>query len=150
MQRYLKFPVTLYRIQGKPTVSLRDYDTQVAKNRTSFDLKLHNQLVMPMPPGSEFHTPNGMSLRPCSEKMIGILKNYAGNTVRVYRMQEATNVPKGFCVFHEHSDHYSLQVASPMPLSEMNQKLTEFLKSIPSVTKEQFLEAYYDVDDQDN
>ena len=150
MQRYTKFPQTLFRIQAKLPVSLRDYDTQMAKNRTSFDLKLVNQKVMPMPADSPFHTPNGMSLRPCSPKMIDILKNFNGNEVRVYRLQEATECPEGLCVFHEHSDHFSLQVARPMSLDEFNDKLTQYLKSIPSVTKDQFLEAYYDEDDQDN
>ena len=150
MQRFVRFPVTLYRIQAKPTVSLRDYDTQISKNRTSFDLKVHEGFVNPIPEGSEFHTPNGMSLRPLSPKMIDILKNFNGQNVKVYRCQEATKVPDGFCVFHEHSDHYSLQVAQPMALSEMNEKLTDYLASIPSVTKDQFLESYYDEDDQDN
>jgi hypothetical protein len=62
MKRFQRLPLSLFRIQAGPTVSLRDYDTQMAKNRLSYDLKLHGNLVLPMQ-GDVFHTPNGMSLR---------------------------------------------------------------------------------------
>ena len=45
--RYSVFPMTLYRIQPSLPVRLRDYDSQTRLGRTSYDLKLHNGLVLP-------------------------------------------------------------------------------------------------------
>ena len=53
-------------------------------------------------------------------------------------------------VIHEHSDHYSMQTTQPIPLPELNEKMTELLATCLSSTKEQFLEALDDEDDQDN
>lgn len=151
MKKYLQFPQTLYRIQGRLPVSLRDYSSQMARKRLSFDLKLNESgLVMPMPDGSKFHTPNGMSLRARSDKMMAILSNFQGDEVHVYRMQEGTTVPDGMCVYLEHSDHYSLQVTRPITLEQFNTQLTEYLQSLPALTKQEFIDAYNDIDDQDN
>jgi hypothetical protein len=45
--RYTTVPQTLYRVQTKLAVSLRDFDVQTAKGRTSYDLKVHSGLVQP-------------------------------------------------------------------------------------------------------
>jgi hypothetical protein len=45
--RFLTVPQTLYRVQGRLPVRLRDFDTQTAKGRTSFDLKIVNGLILP-------------------------------------------------------------------------------------------------------
>jgi len=149
MKSFPRVPLTIYRIQANLPVRLRDYDSQMALGRTSFDLKLHNGLVLPMPLESEFHTPNGMSLRPAGENMRQILENFRGSP-RIYRFQEYMALPEGLILFHEHTDHYSLQTSVPTPLDELNQKLTMLLESLPSVTKEQWLDWYNDPDDQDN
>lgn len=65
-----------------------------------------------------------MSLRPPSDKMVDILEAFKGEEIRVYRMQEATPLPPGLCLWHEHSDQYSLQVAEEMSLPEFNERLT--------------------------
>ena len=91
MKRYRRFPISLNRIQGKLPVSLRDYDSQQAKNRRSFDLKLFNNMVEPMLSES-FHTPNGMSLRPSNDKMVEILKEYKGD-VKIFRIHEGVLLP---------------------------------------------------------
>lgn len=65
-------------------------------------------------------------------------------------MQENSPVPKGMVLILEHSDHYSLQTSVEETLSEFNSKLTDYLTSLPSLTKAQFEEFYNDVDDQDN
>lgn len=149
MKRFSQLPLTLYRIQVKPQVNLRDWKDQMAKGRTSYDLKTTNGLVMPME-GDVFHTPNGMSLRPNSENMINILRNFRGSP-RVYSLPVGTKLPDGLCVIHEHSDHYSLQTTEQIPLPALNDKLTRLLADAAvSVTKEQFLEAQDDEDDQDN
>ena len=91
MRRFEKIlPVTLYRIQHSLPVRLRDFEVQMAKNRKSFDLKLHNSLYLPIPNQKEFIVPNGMSLRPKGENMRNILENFRGNPV-IYRMDAGTN-----------------------------------------------------------
>lgn len=149
MRRYLQLPITLFRIQPRLPVSLRDYDEQMAAGRTSWDLKTYNSMVRPMPIGDPFHTPNGMSLRPSGETMASILRGFRGDP-KVYRMQAGTTLPEGLVVLHEHSDHYSLQAAREMPLAELNASLTAYLQTLPSVTRDAWLAAYDDVDDQDN
>lgn len=148
MKRFAQLPITLYRIQAKPNVNLRDWGDQMSKGRTSYDLKTVDGMVMPME-GDTFHTPNGMSLRPSSERMVEILKNFRGSP-RVYALPVGTILPEGLVVFHEHSDHYSMQTTVPVPLPVFNDQLTKFLSGCVSVTKEQFLEAQDDEDDQDN
>ena len=143
-----KIPRTIYRIQARLPVSLRDYASQMSKNRKSYDLKLHNNLILPMSSGP-FHTPNGMSLRPSGENMIKILHDFRGDC-RVYRLQEFSDIPDGMQLFHEHTDHYSMQVSREMSLFDFNQRLTDYLMSLPSQSKEEFIEQYNDLDDQDN
>ena len=53
-------------------------------------------------------------------------------------------------LLHEHTDHFSLPVSRPMPLDEFNELATEFLKTLPAQTKEQFVAAMEDEDDFDN
>ena len=98
--------------------------------------------------GLTYHTPNGMSLRPGNDKMREYLANVKGPRT-VFRMHEGMPLPKEFVIFHEHSDHYSMQTTEPIDLHSFNDKLTKFLQTLPSQTKEQFIEQYDDVDDQD-
>ncbi|KAJ3200555.1 hypothetical protein HDU67_002008 [Dinochytrium kinnereticum] len=81
--------------------------------------------------------------------MVQILNDFRDD-VRIYRLQEATEVPEGLCVLHEHGGHYSLQVAKEMTLEDFNGRLTKFLEGLPSQSREEFLEFFYDDDDQDN
>jgi hypothetical protein len=83
--------------------------------RTAFDHKLKDGMVHHMPSGSGFHTPNGMSLRPVGDNMVGILNAFQGDT-RVYQLQGGILLPKGLIVFHEHTDHCSLQTMVPIQL----------------------------------
>jgi hypothetical protein len=91
-------------------------------------------------------------LRQSSPKLASILENFRGdsNALRVYRMQEASNVPKDMILILEHSDDYSLQVSRPMTLADFNNALTEYLRSLQSMSTEEFIEFYNDIDDQDN
>lgn len=149
MKRYLRLPETLYRIQPRLPISLRDYDTQMRKGKTSFDLKLdENGLVQPVA-GTQFTTPNGMSLRPVTDTMLGILKAFKGEP-KVYRLACGMELPPGLVLYHEHSDHYSLQTSKPIQLDELNKRLTELLQSLPVQTREQFLKEIEEIDDQDN
>jgi hypothetical protein len=148
MKRFTQLPVTLFRIQAKPQVNLRDFAEQISKGRTSYDLKTVSGLVLPME-GDKFHTPNGMSLRPKSDKMLDILRDFKGSP-RVYCLHEGMNLPEGLVVIHEHSDHWSLQTSTPISLPDLNNKMTALLATTVNVTKEQFLAAQEDEEDQDN
>ncbi|CAB9505359.1 expressed unknown protein [Seminavis robusta] len=150
VSRFKRLPVTLYRLQGRLPVNLRDHATQMAAGRQSFDLKRREAdgLVHPAQ-GDTWIGPNGMSLRPATENMLHIAKNYRGN-VTVYRMQEGMDMPDGLIVLHERDDHYSLQTDEPVTLETLNERLTEFLETLPSQTRDQFVEQLEDPDDQDN
>lgn len=149
MKGYTRLPVTLYRIQNGLSVQLRDFETQLLKGRSSFDLKLHDSLVLPVEPGSPFSTPNGMSWRPAGDKMLGVLSGFKGSPI-VFRMHEGMSLPDGLIAYHEHSDHWSVQTTVPIPLPELNQKLTELLAGLPRQSREEFFAQYEDEDDQDN
>jgi hypothetical protein len=56
-----------------------------------------------------------MSLRPSTEKMHAILKEFRAPP-RVYHLPNGLELPKHFVIFHEHSDHYSLQTTEPVTL----------------------------------
>ena len=151
MKSFSRSPLTLYRIQQSLTVRLRSSQDQMAKGRSSFDLKLGDKdgLVHPISPSTHFHTPNGMSLRPAGDTMIDILRRFRGDP-KVYTIWCGLELPSHFVLYHEHSDHYSLQTTESVPLEELNRRMTEFLKSLPCQNRDQFLESLEDVDDQDN
>jgi hypothetical protein len=48
-------------------------------------------MVQPML-SENFHTPNGMSLRPSNDKMVEILKEYKGD-VKIFRIHEGVLLP---------------------------------------------------------
>ena len=121
----------------------------MAAGRQSFDLKIHDDGLVHPAHGETWIGPNGMSLRPATENMLHIAKNYRGN-VTVYRMQEGMDMPDGLVVLHERDDHYSLQTDEPVPLEELNSKLTHFLETLPKQTRDQFVDQLEDPDDQDN
>lgn len=148
VKRYEIVPCTLYRVQPKLPVRLRNYDEQMALGRTSFDLKVIDGLVRPAV-GPEFTGPNGMSLRPAGDFMRNLVAEYK-NAVTIYSFLPGTPLPDNLLLLHEHTDHYSLQVREPMTFDEYNHALTEFLKTLPSQTKEQFLAAMDDDEDRDN
>ena len=145
------FPLTLFRIQPRLPVSLRSYDVQKAAGRTSFDLKLHNGLVMPISPETHFHTPNGMSLRPAGPNMTEILSKFrVKSNLKIYAFLCGSKIPEDFVLFHEHNDHYSLQTRTPISLEAFNEKLTQLLSSLPAYTHEQFIDYLNDEEDFDN
>ena len=150
MPRFTRLPLTLYRVQSKLAVSLRSYHDQVALGRSSYDLTLHDGLVRPVAPGTPFAGPNGMSLRPAGANMTRILLGFKG-APQIYRMHEGLLLPDGLVVYHEHTDHYSLQTTAPIALADLNAMMTELLRSLPPPqTREQFQAMLNDEDDQDN
>jgi hypothetical protein len=152
VKRYKKIPVTLYRLQGRLPVMLRDKATQLAAGRASYDLSLRDDdgLVHPVPPGTTTFTgPNGMSLRPATETMLEIAKQFRGRAT-VYRLSEGLELPSGLVVWHERDDHFSLQTDEPIALQTLNERLTNLLVQCPTQTLPQFIAQLEDVDDQDN
>mmetsp|Transcript_22369 Transcript_22369/g.33284 ORF Transcript_22369/g.33284 Transcript_22369/m.33284 type:complete len:157 (-) Transcript_22369:280-750(-) len=148
--RFKKIPVTLYRLQSQLPTKLRDYAVQMAAGRQSYDLHLNKDdgLVHPAH-GDTFIGPNGMSLRPATENMLHIAKNYRGN-VTVFRLSEGLVVPDGLILLHERDDHYSLQTDEPVPLETLNERITRLLQECPTQTRDQFVAQLEDPDDQDN
>jgi hypothetical protein len=109
VKRYKKIPVTLYRLQGRLPVMLRDKAAQLAAGRASYDLSLRDDdgLVHPVAPGTTTFTgPNGMSLRPATETMLAIAKQFHGTTATVYRLSEGLELPSGLVVWHERDDNF--------------------------------------------
>jgi hypothetical protein len=149
LTRFLIVPQTLYRIQPRLPVALRDHASQVALGRTSFDLKVHSDNLVHPVTGDVFTTPNGMSLRPPSDAMRRILSSFRG-TPTIYTLVPGLKLPDNLILLHEHTDHFSMQVRVPMTLADFNSTLTAFLQSLPSQTKEQFEAAMDDEDNQDN
>ncbi len=148
VKRFFQVPLPLVRI-GRLPVALRDFETQMAKRSSSFDLKLRDGLVHPAV-GDKFIGPNGMSLRPRdSEKMKEIVAKWKGEKDRVYHLYEGMVLPEGLVILHEHSDHYSLQTTEPCTLPELNAKITELLEGVVSQEREDYLRPV-DEDDQDN
>ena len=148
VRKFKTLPITLYRIQARRTVNLREYETQMAKGRASYDLKLHNGLVHPAE-GDEWIGPNGMSLRPATDTMVGILENWRGDPT-IFRLSEGLRLPESLIVLHERDDHWSLQTTEPVTLAELNERMTQLLDEAPTQTRQQFMEQLEDLDDQDN
>ena len=149
VRKFTKLPKTLYRIQARLPVRLRDYDTQMAKGRASFDLKIHDDGLVHPAHGDEWIGPNGMSLRPATDTMIGILEDWKGEPT-IFRLNEGMQLPDSLIVIHERDDHWSMQTREPVTLDSLNDTLTELLENAPKQTKEQFLDQMADLDDQDN
>lgn len=147
--RFTTLPQTLYRVQAKLPTKLRDYDTQMALKRTSYDLKLRDgHMVMPSE-GETFTGPNGMSLRPDGDNMRRILAGFKGSPT-VFTLPVGLQLPPTLVVLHEHTDHWSMQARVPMPFADFNHELTKLLEAAPKQTREEFIAAADDEDNQDN
>eukprot|EP00056_Hartaetosiga_gracilis_P014547 m.240827 g.240827 ORF g.240827 m.240827 type:complete len:154 (-) comp16133_c0_seq1:203-664(-) len=149
LRRYARLPINMYRIQNGASVNLRDFDTQMAKGRKAFDLKLHDGLVLPMK-SETFVEPNGMSLRPDCPTMEGLLRTFRGKHARVYTIPQGLLLPEELVLIHEHTDHYSLQTTKPIPLPDFNNLLMDFLSEMDQNTPQEILEMWEDVDDQNS
>ncbi|KAJ7054406.1 hypothetical protein C8F01DRAFT_995402 [Mycena amicta] len=136
-------PVELARVQSGKKVTLRDYETQRALKRFSYDLKLQNGYVEPAP-GPNFIGPNGCSLRePSSPTFQEVVRNFRGRDIMIYVLKEGIPLPPTLTILHEHSDHYSMQCTERMTLDDLNAELTAFISKHGRVLdKEQFDEEY--------
>lgn len=139
--RFAVFPCDLFRVQAGRSVSLRDREKQTALGRFSYDLELHEGKVLPAV-GGDFIGPNGMSMRPPTKYFFEIAAGFHGNPF-IFKIPEGTSLPDTLTLLHEHTDHYSLQTAVPCSLSELNVRLSSFLKDHGEVlTIAQFAERF--------
>ncbi|KAI5849588.1 hypothetical protein DFP73DRAFT_541133 [Morchella snyderi] len=141
--RYTTVPVDLFRVSATPKVVLRDFDTQNAIGRTSYDLHLGSDGLVHPKPGPNFEGPNGASMRPNGPTLQEVIRNFRGRNTTVYRLPEGTELPEQLILLHEHSDHYSLQTTEPVELKELNNRLTDFLqKKGERMMQKQFCDRY--------
>ncbi|KAJ7280157.1 hypothetical protein C8J57DRAFT_1301790 [Mycena rebaudengoi] len=137
-------PVDLARVQSGMNVRLRDYETQKALKRFSYDLKVQEDGRVHPAEGPNFIGPNGCSLRePLSPTFQEVVRNFRGSNINVFVLKQGTILPETLTVLHEHSDHFSLQCTEPMTLDHLNEELTKFITAHARVLdKEQFDEEY--------
>ena len=127
MQKFVKTPFELFRLQTSTSAKLREYTAQKKLGRTSYDLKLdENGMVAPCK-GIVFECPNGMSLRPMGPTLFEIAKNFIGKVA--YRIPKETDIPSYFSLYLEHSDHFSLQTSEICSLIVFNKRLQDFLET---------------------
>ncbi|KAJ7696699.1 hypothetical protein B0H17DRAFT_1168043 [Mycena rosella] len=137
-------PVDLARVQSGLNVRLRDYETQKALKRFSYDLKVQPDGLVHPADGPNFIGPNGCSMRePLSPTFQEVVRNFRGSNVGVFVINKGTILPETLTLLHEHSDHFSLQCTRPMALDELNEELTKFVTTHARVlNKEEFDEEY--------
>jgi len=141
--RYNAFPCDLARVQSGASVKLRDYASQIALKRSSYDLNLKDGQVLPAE-GEYFIGPNGCSLRePLSPTFQEVVRNFRGRNILVYIIKSGTQLPPDLTILHEHSDHFSLQCTKPTSLNKLNNRLTEFFNSEGrAINREQFVAEF--------
>ncbi|GAA5940264.1 hypothetical protein JCM10213_008381 [Rhodosporidiobolus nylandii] len=92
--------------------------------------------------GDIFDRPNGCSLRPDGPMMQEIIRNFDAREVVVWRLPEGLKLPDSLVLYHEHSDHYSLQPRYPIPLPRLNDELTRFMQMCDWYTQHEWCDAY--------
>jgi len=138
--RFTVLPRELFRVQAGMMVSLRDREKQTSLGRFSYDLELRGGKVLPAV-GTNFNGPNGMSLRPPTKFFFEIAAGFEDPVI--FKIAKGTSLPDTLTLLHEHSDHYSLQTAVPCSLSELNARMSSFLKEHSEVlTIAQFAEHF--------
>ncbi len=150
VRKYNVLPVSLYRIQGRLPIRLLDYDSQMAKGRRRYDVKLCKETGKVLPAeGDKFIGPNGAILRPLSNTLVRALVRRNKEPI-VFCLREGMQLPDDLVMIHERGDYYSLQTTVPIELSELNDKITKIMEEAPRQTREQFLAYCSNVDNQDN
>ncbi|KID84206.1 hypothetical protein MAJ_11275, partial [Metarhizium majus ARSEF 297] len=137
-------PVLLFRLNAGRSTKLREYS---ARRTRSFDVLSEAGMVKPkaLDP-SNYEAPNGASMRPLGVVQTNLVKNFKGTNVVVYAIPEGTALPDDLILVHEKYDHYSLQPAVEMSLTELNKNITEFLEGhATSYSRDQWLEAFENV-----
>ncbi|KAF1847281.1 uncharacterized protein K460DRAFT_425937 [Cucurbitaria berberidis CBS 394.84] len=160
MAKYIQalkaFPVELFRVNNGRMINLRQYTGQrsfdivtdggMAKAKSLHPTTYEGKLSPFQVEYSELTSntaPNGASMRPNTQFQRNLIGDYKGSQVVVYSIPAGTQLPDDLVLIHEFGDHYSLQAARDMPLSELNQKITTFLEAQGNVrSKEGWFQAY--------
>ncbi|KAG9252686.1 uncharacterized protein F5Z01DRAFT_222684 [Emericellopsis atlantica] len=138
---FRRFPKELFRVNNGRKVQLRTWTPR----RRVYDISLTNGLVQPKATKpTSYEAPNGASMRPNSPYQQSLVSwRFRGDDVIVYGVPEGTALPDDLLLVHERSDHYSLQPAVSMTITELNGKITRFLTANSRVfTREQWIETY--------
>lgn len=122
-------PVTLFRIQPAVRVQLRAGTLEALRStRRPFDIELDGSSVAPRDPAeARFLGPNGISMRPPGPALRLIVGTFRAPSCVLYEVPRGTPIPPGLVLLHEHTDHFAMQPAARMPLSELDAALTAFL-----------------------
>ena len=140
LTRFKSVPVTLFRIQLKDTIKLREKAKQEKLQRSSYDFILQPDGLVHPAVGDTFKFPNGASLRPLGPVLKEIIANFRGNCIFV--VPKDTPIPDDLVLLHEHSDHYSLQTSVPCTEKQLNQRLQTFFSKLPQMDKATFFKTY--------
>ncbi|KAK4151342.1 hypothetical protein C8A00DRAFT_17241 [Chaetomidium leptoderma] len=142
MKWYTEFPMTMFRLNAGNTIKLRAYSA--AKPNKSYDVVTYDgDFVRPTDDFTQYHHPNGASMRPEGKVLTGLVDNFKGNNVMVYKVPKGTSVPEDLLLVHEHTDHYSLQPRVQMSVEDLNAKLDSFYSTFATAFKrEKWLEKY--------
>lgn len=136
MKRFNVFPKTLYRLQNSKKTQLRAWTPEIAEALKSYDFITHSDGLIHPVSGDHFSKPNGMSLRPIGVSLMNIAKSY--NFKWVYVLKEGILIPNNLVLVQEYKDHYSLQTSEPCSISDLNDRLNEFIKAQPALSSEEF------------
>ena len=141
--RYTTVPLKLFRIVGSNNkVILREKEKQFSKGSRSYDYTASSDgLLHPAPLDDYFMGPNGASFRPAGGQMWEILSERTG-VVNVIEVPEGTHLPPDMVLFHEHTDHYSLQTTKSIKPSVFSKNVTEFLSKFEVYPKKEYFERY--------
>lgn len=60
----------------------------------------------------------------------------------VFKIPEGTALPDGLVLYHEHTDHFSMQTSVACLPQELNKKLTEFVSQFSFYSKEDYFRRY--------
>ncbi|KAF9876295.1 hypothetical protein CkaCkLH20_06238 [Colletotrichum karsti] len=138
---FRKFPRELFRVNNGPLVKVRVWTPE----REKYDIFAEKNLVHPKALNpSTYKAPNGASMRPNSPyQQFLVSRRYRGLDTIVYSVPAGTKLPEDLVLVHERWDHYSLQPAVVMNVTELDEKITRFLLVHAKVfTRRQWLEAY--------
>ncbi len=134
--KYKVFPITLYRLQQKKVVKLREMSSQLELGKSHFDFTLKDGMVHPNNT-DKFIGPNGMSLLPLGQSLSKVAKTY--NFSYIYEISAGAEIPDDLILLHEHTDHYSLQTSIICSPNDFDKRLTLFLQKQKSLSKDDFL-----------
>ena len=139
--RFTTIPVDLFRIETAAKINLREKTKQQLKNSMSYDYTVAADGLIHAAIGDFFIGPNGLSLRPAEVNNWDIISSYKGK-FKIVCLPKGLKLPTELILLHERGDHYSLQTAISCPIEDLNKRMTELLKPLERMTKEDYFKRY--------